>query len=136
MERVRSLAGGQNFAWERSCAEHVGPRPCHISQPWMTMHGEVFWRLRGQVPAQHVAGGNAAWGATDSWRLHISFPIVLWYQHSWENEIKKSRLGQPKLLSDLPSAPWNCAKDILRGFVRAQAWLCLRLPATRHAVRV
>ena len=25
-------------------------------------------------------------------RLHISFPIVLWYQHSWENEIKKSRI--------------------------------------------
>ena len=27
----------------------------------------------------------------ESTRLHISFPIVLWYQHSWENEIKKSR---------------------------------------------
>lgn len=24
-------------------------------------------------------------------KLHINFPIVLWYQHSWENEIKKSR---------------------------------------------
>ncbi|CAE7699148.1 unnamed protein product [Symbiodinium microadriaticum] len=48
MERVRSMAGGQNFTWERSSGAYGG-------------------------------------------RLHISFPIVLWYQHSWENEIKKSR---------------------------------------------
>ncbi|CAE7506657.1 unnamed protein product [Symbiodinium natans] len=68
MERVRSLAGGQNFTWERSSGAHGGR-----CQP----------ELARAVPEELVV------------MLHISFPIVLWYQHSWENEIKKSRPTVP-----------------------------------------
>jgi len=44
---------------------------------------------------RHMCGGqNFTWerprGAYGG-KINITFPIIMWYQHSWENEIKKSR---------------------------------------------